>query len=72
MITLNEAKRQYHGEWIAFLIHDDGMDKEILGEILEPDLDKRNLHNKLRNEKIKNAYITFTGPVVKPGDEVLL
>lgn len=71
MITLSEAKQQYHGEWIAFLIQQDGRDKEIFGEILEHDFDKRELHNKLRNKKIKEAYITFAGPVVKPGYEVL-
>lgn len=71
MISLSEAKKQYHGEWIAFLIQEDGRDKEILGEILEHDFDKRKLHNKLRNKKIKEAYITFAGPVVKPGYEVL-
>jgi len=71
MITLSEAKKQYAGEWIAFLIQHDGRDKEISGEILEHDLDKRTLHNRLRNKKIKEAYITFAGPVVKPGYEVL-
>lgn len=51
MITLNADKRQYHGEWIAFLIHEDGRDKDIIGEILEHDFNKRNLHNKLRKKR---------------------
>jgi hypothetical protein len=71
MITLIEAKKQYDGEWIAFLIQQDGRDKEPCGEILDHDTDKRELHKKLRNKKIKEAYITFAGPVVKPGYEVL-
>lgn len=71
MITLSEAKKQYSGEWIAFLVQENGRSKEILGEILEHDFDKRKLHNKLRIKKIKEAYITFAGPVVKPGYEVL-
>ena len=72
MVTLSKAKKRFHGEWIAFFIKQNGKDKDPLGEILEHDVDKRELHRKLRENEIKDAYITFAGPPVKPGYEVML
>jgi hypothetical protein len=71
MITLREAKEKYQGEWIAFLVHQDGKESELSGEILEHDFDRRELHKRLREKKIKKAYVTFAGELIKPGYEVM-
>jgi hypothetical protein len=71
MITLKEAKKKFQGEWIAFLIHQNGQEHEPSGEVLEHDVDKHELHKKLRANKINDAYITYAGPFIKPGYEVM-
>jgi len=71
MTTLSEAKKKFEGEWIAFLIQENEKNGDTLGQILEHDSDKRKLHKKLRKRNVKDAYITFSGPIVKPGYEVL-
>lgn len=71
MVTLKEAKKQFKEEWIAFLIKEKQPSEEIFGEVLEHNKDKRELHKQLRKREIKDAYITFAGPYVKPGYEVM-
>lgn len=70
MVSLKEAKEKFEGEWIAFLIktEDDG---RPMGEVLDHDKDKRTLHERLRQKKVKDAYITYAGPFVRPGYEVM-
>jgi len=70
MITLREAKEKFKEEWLAFLIKVET--PEVAGEISDHDKNKHLLHERLRAKGIKYAYITYTGPYVKPGYEVLL
>jgi hypothetical protein len=70
--TLEQVKRKYSGEWIAFLVHKEKEEIEkIEGEVIEHNLDRRELHKRLRERGVKNAYITFAGPLIKPGYSVM-
>jgi len=69
METLKEAKKKFEKEWIAFLVKEEI--PEISGKVLDHDKDKHALHKRLREKKIKYAYITYTGPYIRPGYEVL-
>lgn len=69
MTTLKEAKKKFEGEWLAFLVKEEI--PELAGEVLDHDKDKHILHKRLREKKVKYAYITFTGQYIRPGYEVL-
>jgi hypothetical protein len=69
VITLREAKEKFKGEWLAFLVKKET--PEVAGEILDHDKDKHTIHERLRAKGVKYAYITYAGPYVKPGYEVL-
>jgi hypothetical protein len=70
--TLEEAKEKYSGEWIAFLVTEEKEEIEKMeGEVIEHHVDRRELHKKLRQRDVKNAYITFAGPLIKPGYSVM-
>ena len=70
--TLEQAKTKYSGEWIAFLVYEE---KEVIekieGEVIEHHKDRRKLHERLRQRNVKNAYVTFAGPLIKPGYSVM-
>jgi hypothetical protein len=70
MISLKEAKRKYKGKWIAFFIEKE-KDSNPLGKVLDYDEDKHLLHERLRQKKVKRVYITYAGPYIKPGYEVM-
>jgi len=70
--TLEQAKKKYAGEWIAFIVKEEKDEIEKLeGEVIEHHKDRRELHKRLRERNIKNAYITFAGPLIKPGYSVM-
>ncbi len=70
--TLEQAKKKYAGEWIAFVVKEEKDEIEKLeGEVIEHHKDRRELHKRLRERNIKNAYITFAGPLIKPGYSVM-
>ena len=70
--TLEQAKKKYAGEWIAFIVKEEKDEVEKLeGEVIEHHKDRRELHKRLRERNIKNAYITFAGPLIKPGYSVM-
>ena len=71
-VNLDEIKQQYAGQWIAFSVSEEKPTGEIVGELIAHNLDRRELHREIREKKIKRAYITFAGPVVKPGYAVIL
>ncbi len=68
--SLAESKRQYAGEWLAFLVSEES-NGELLGQVIAHNPDRRELHRELREKQITRAYITFAGPVVKPGYAVI-
>jgi len=70
--NLERVKRQYAGQWLAFLVSEETPTGELLGRLIVHNYDRRELHRELRENKVKRAYITFAGPVVKPGYTVIL
>lgn len=71
-MNLEQVKQKYAGQWLAFLVSEETPDGELLGQLLAHNQDRRELHRELREKKVKRAYITFAGPVVKPGYVVIL
>jgi hypothetical protein len=71
-VNLEQAKQQYAGEWLAFLVTEETPTGELLGEVIAHNSDRRELHRELRQKKIVRAYVTFAGPVIKPGYAVIL
>jgi len=72
MVSLEKAKQEYAGQWLAFLVTEEMPTGELLGQVLVHNHDRRELHRELRLKKVDSAYITFAGPVVKPGYAVIL
>jgi hypothetical protein len=70
--NLEEAKREYAGQWLAFLVEEEMPTGELLGQVIAHNADRRDLHRELREKKVDRAYVTFAGPVVKPGYAVIL
>lgn len=70
--NLEQAKQRYAGQWLAFLITEETPTGELLGQLLAHNPDRRQLHRELRKRKVERAYITFAGPVIKPGYAVIL
>lgn len=70
--TLKKAKQRYPQEWIAFLVEQEGEEVDnIRGRVLDHHRDRREIHRRLREKGIKEAYITFAGPLIRPGYEVM-
>ncbi len=70
--TLEKAKKNYSEEWIAFIVKEEKEDIEKLeGEVIEHHKNRRELHRRLRERNIKNAYVTFAGPLIRPGYSVM-
>ncbi|MBI4723012.1 MAG: hypothetical protein HY769_08490, partial [Candidatus Stahlbacteria bacterium] len=59
MTTLKEAKKKFKGEWLAFLVKEEA--PEVSGEVLEHNKDRNVIHKKLRQKRVKYAYITYAG-----------
>ena len=70
MMSLKEAKNQYKGKWIAFFIKEE-RNGNTYGEVLDSDVDKTQLHERLREKKVKEVYVTYAGPYIKDGYEVM-
>lgn len=72
MMTLKEAKQRYPQEWIAFRVEKEEKDVDATcGQVLDHDKDRREVHRRLRKRKVKDAYITFAGPPIRPGYEAM-
>ncbi|MEW5718812.1 MAG: hypothetical protein AB1817_09315 [Chloroflexota bacterium] len=71
-VWLEEMKQKYAGQWLAFLVSEETATGEIKGQLLAHHPDRRELHRQLRAKGIKQVYITFAGPIVKPGYAVIL
>ncbi len=70
--TLEQAKKDYSEEWIAFIVKEEKEDVEKLeGEVIEHHKNRRELHKRLRERNVKNVYVTFAGPLIKPGYSVM-
>jgi hypothetical protein len=71
-VSLERAKHEYAGQWIGFLVTEETATGELLGQVIAHNFDRRELHRELRERKVDRAYVTFAGPVVKPGYAVIL
>jgi hypothetical protein len=71
-VSLEKAKQEYAGQWLAFLVTEEMPTGELLGKVIAHNPDRRELHKELREKKVGRAYVTFAGPVVKPGYAVIL
>ena len=72
MTTLGRAKQRYAQEGIASKIEQEGKGiDEARGQVLDHDKDRRAVHQRLRARAVKDAYITFAGPLIRPGYEVM-
>ena len=72
-MTLEEAKKKYAGEWIAFLVKRESDDlSKLEGEVIAHRRDRGDLHQELRARDVKNVYVTYAGPPIKPGYEIML
>lgn len=71
MQYLDKVKQKYEGEWIAFLVLDETPEGKLKGKLIAHHKARRSLHEILRKKKIKGAYMTFAGPLIKPGYAVL-
>ncbi len=71
-VSLEDVKQQYAGEWLAFLVTEETPTGVLLGHLIAHNPDRRELHRELREKQVKQAYVTFAGPVVKPGYAVIL
>jgi len=72
MVSLEKVKQEYAGQWLAFLVTEERPTGELLGQVIVHNTDRRELHRELREKKVDRAYVTFAGPVVKPGYAVIL
>jgi len=57
---------------LAFVVSEETPTGELMGQLIAHNPDRRELHRELREKKVERAYITFAGPVVKPGYAVTL
>ena len=71
-VSLEQVKQEYAGQWVAFLVTEEKPTGELLGQLLGHHPDRRELHQELREKSVERAYVTFAGPVVKPGYAVIL
>ena len=44
---------------------------EARGQVLDHHRDRREIHRRLRERGVKEAYITFAGTLIRPGYEVM-
>lgn len=71
-VRLEKAKEEFAGQWLAFLVTEEMPTGELLGHVIAHNSDRRELHRELREKKVDRVYVTFAGPVVKPGYAVIL
>jgi len=72
-VSPEQVKQQYAGQWLAFLVSEETPAGELLGRLIAHNPDRRELHRELRDDKkVERTYVTFAGPIVKPGYAVIL
>jgi hypothetical protein len=64
-MKLEEAKKLYENEWIAFKKNENGENPD--GEVLFHNKNRKAFDNELLELRPKDVYITFAGPVVPEG-----
>jgi len=69
-MRLEEAKKLYQDEWIAFRTNEDGDNPE--GEVLLHNKKRREFDKELLSKELIDVYITYTGPLIPEGYAILL
>ena len=69
-MKLEEAKKLYLDEWIAFRSNEDGENPD--GEVLLHNKKRREFDKELLSRELINVYITYTGPLIPEGYAILL
>ena len=64
-MKLEEAKKLYDNEWIAFRKNENGENPD--GEVLFHNKNRKAFDKELLELRPKDVYITFAGPVVPEG-----
>jgi hypothetical protein len=68
-MCLENAKKLYPNEWIAF--RSSSHDEDPEGEVVFHHPDRNTFESELLAKKIVNVYLTYTGELVKEGYSVL-
>jgi hypothetical protein len=68
-MKLEDAKKLFQGEWIAFRTFEEGDNPE--GEVILHHKDRRTFDKELLQQGLTDIYITFTGPPVPEGYAVI-
>lgn len=63
-MNLEEAKKRFQGQWLAFRAFGDSANPE--GEVLLHKQNRREFDNELLRSGIKDVYITYAGPLLPP------
>jgi hypothetical protein len=69
-MKLEEAKKLYEKEWIAFKKNENGENPD--GEVLLHNKDRRIFDRELLKFKPTKVYVTFVGPPVPEGYKILI
>ena len=69
-MKLEEAKKLYLDEWIAFRSNENGENPD--GEVLLHNKNRRVFDKELLSRELINVYITYTGPLIPEGYAILL
>lgn len=64
-MRLEEAKKKFDGQWIAF--RTSGKDADPDGEVLLHRQNRREFDHELLQRGITDVYITYAGPPIPPG-----
>lgn len=64
-MKLSQTLELLKGEWIAFRVTADGVDPE--GEAVLHEKDRTTFRRRLRQERVRNVYITFSGDLMPEG-----
>lgn len=69
-MRLSEAKKRYRGQWLAFRV-EGKVNGDLEGRLIVHAKSRHRLFLTLRSRKEPDLYLTFAGPPVKPGYEIL-
>ena len=68
-MKLEEAKKLYENEWLAFRTYEDGNNPE--GDVIFHNKNRKAFNRELLKLKPKDVYITYAGPLIPEGYAVM-
>ena len=66
-MRLEEAKKIFQGEWIAFQIYKGKESDNPEGDVLAHNKNRRDFDKTILQKAVKDIYITFAGPAIPEG-----